>query len=121
MKEGGIIEAYLETENAKSRLAQEALQEVLAGLFAEGVEESELEITKIMARASFLRENEAKTNKAASVGSFEALGLGYDYPARLFSEIGAVTLEEMNSYIREVLAPEKAFLTLVGPGLSKSE
>ncbi|MEW5902141.1 MAG: pitrilysin family protein, partial [Acidobacteriota bacterium] len=106
MMEGGVVEAYLETENAKLSFAREALQKALTDLFAAGVDEIELQDAKAIARAGFWRENEAKASKTATRGSFEALGLGHDYARRLFTEMDAVTPEEMNSYIREVLAPE---------------
>jgi predicted Zn-dependent peptidase len=46
---------------------------------------------------------------------FEASGLGLEYFDALFSEIDVLTLEEVNSSIKQILAPEKALEVVVGP------
>jgi predicted Zn-dependent peptidase len=45
---------------------------------------------------------------------FEASGLGLDYFDGLALEIDALTLEDVNSYVKETLAPEKALEVVVG-------
>lgn len=115
MREGGILEAYLETDNKKRDLALSALKKVLAELFEKGTTEEELQITKTVAKANFLRNNEAKAMRAASLASFEALGLGFGYLTELMAQIDALTIEEVNASIKDILNPEKAFEVLVGP------
>ena len=38
-----------------------------------------------------------------------------DIVGRLFEDLEALTLEDVNSFIRETLSPEKSWLVLVGP------
>lgn len=115
LKEGGFIEAYLETENSKKDLAMNALNKVLLELHEEGVSEKELQVTKTNSKANFLRNNETKNVRSITIAYFEALGVGYDFINRYFSEIDATSLEEFNAYIKEVLNPEKGVSVTVGP------
>ncbi len=105
LKEGGFIEAYLETENSKKDLAMDALNKVLLELYEEGVSEKELQVTKTNSKANFLRNNETKNVRSITIAYFEALGVGYDFINRYFSEIDATSLEEFNAYIKEMLNP----------------
>ncbi len=114
-KSSGILEAYLETENAKSPRASEALDRTLAGLQDKGITEEELRTTRTMAKAQLLRATEGKAPRVRILGLFEVLGLGHGHLAGLFEAIDDVTLEDMNAYIREALAPERALKVTIGP------
>lgn len=115
MKDGGMLEAYLETDKEKKEVALEALKKVLSRLFEKGITEEELEVTKINAKASFLRENETKIIRAGNLVSFEALGLGYEFLSGFFLEIDAIGLDEINTYIKDILNPEKEVEVVIGP------
>lgn len=115
MQEGGILEAYLETDNKKRDIALSALKKVLAGVYEKGVTADELQATKTIAKANFLRDNEPKATRTATLASFEAVGLGFSYFTELISLIDVLPLEEVNAYIRDMLNPEKAFEVVVGP------
>jgi len=114
LKEAGILEVYLETDNAKKDIAVDALKKILRNLYENGISEEELNSTKTFSQASFLRNNERKENRSHSLISFEALGLGFNFLNSLFTEIDAVSLEEMNDYIRYVLNPEKGVEIVIG-------
>jgi len=114
-KSSGILEAYLETENAKSARASEALDGVLAGLQDKGITDEELRTTRTMAKAQFLRATEGKAPRMRILGLFEVLGLGYGHLEGLFEAIDGVTLEDMNAYMRAALAPERALKVIIGP------
>lgn len=111
----GLLEAYLETQNDKREKALIGLEEVLGELWKNGIDDNELEATKILARSWFLRSLEGKEARAGAMGFFEALGLGAESMVGLVDEINAVDLEGMNRFIRDVLDPEKALVVLVGP------
>jgi len=115
MRDGGILEAYLETDAAKQELAREALIRALREFYARGISAEELAETKALVRANFLRMNETKDRRAATLGSFEALGLGFDYFVKFPREVDAVALEEINAFVQENLSPEKSKLVTVGP------
>jgi zinc protease len=122
MKSSGILEAFLETQNAKSARASEALDRTLAGLREKGISDEELRTTKTMAKAQFLRSTEAKAARMRIIGLFEILGLGYGHLAGLFDVLENVRLEDMNAYIRAALSPERALRVTIGPagtGLTK--
>jgi predicted Zn-dependent peptidase len=119
MVDGGILEAYLETDNSKRETARVELRSLMDELAERGIAADELETAKAAARANFLRENEVKEIRAGTLAAFEALGLGFDYFNGLLDEMDAVELEEMNAFIKSVLAREKAFEVVVGSGLEK--
>jgi zinc protease len=115
-RSAGILEAYLETENAKADRAAAALDGVLGELWEKGIAAEEFEATKAMAKAFFLRSAETKAERTRLLGQLELLGLGFDHISGLFEAIDAVTLDDLNAYIRAVLDPGKALKITVGPG-----
>lgn len=117
--DGGLLEAYLETDNSKRKTARVELRSVLDELAENGADAAELSTAKAAARASFLRDNEVKEPRASTLAAFEALGLGFGYFNGLLNEMAAIKLEEMNAFIKSVLAREKAFEVVVGSGLEK--
>ncbi|MFC2164621.1 M16 family metallopeptidase [Acidobacteriota bacterium] len=115
MREGGFIEAYLETENSKKDIAFDELEKVMRKLYDTGLTEEDLETTKIHTQAHFLRNNETRGVRLSSMAYFETMDLGYDFINQYFHEINATTLEEMNTFIKTVLDPERAIRITVGP------
>ncbi len=114
MIDGGLLEAYLETDNSKRATALEALRSTIAELASSGIEAEEFATLQIMSKATFLRDNEARSPRAYTLGMFEALGLGYDFFSALPAEMDAVGLEEMNAFIKSVLGPGQSFEVIVG-------
>jgi predicted Zn-dependent peptidase len=119
MEDGGILNAYLETDKKKKEIALEALQTVLRDLYENGITEEEFEATKIYTKASFLRKNETKETRANNLAAFEALGLGYEYLNRFSQEIETIGLEQINAYIKNILNPEYGLEIIVGPEQEK--
>lgn len=115
LREGGFLEAYLETDNTKKDLAMGALGIVLQKLYEDGVSEEEFQITQTNSKANFLRNNETKNIRSSTIAYHEALGVGYDFVNAYFAEIDKTTLEEFNAYIKEVLNPDKGIGLTVGP------
>lgn len=115
MKDGGVLEAYLETDKQKKADALMALKKALSDLYENGIKEKELEITKIYSKAAFLRDNQAKGIRTQNMASFEIIGLGYEFLNKFFEEIESINLEDMNAYIKDVLNPEKGIEIVVGP------
>jgi zinc protease len=114
-RSSGILEAFLETENAKGVRAAEALDGALALLRDPGITDEELRTTRMMAKAQFLRATEGKASRMRVLGQFEVLGLGFGHLEGIFEAIDDVTLDDMNEYIRAALAPEKALKVTIGP------
>ena len=111
----GILEVFLEAANDKSARAAAALDRELDKLRADGLTAAELQATKAMARGRYLRSIESKADRARLLAGFEVLGLGFGHFSGLGPAIDAVTLEELNAYVRAVLSPERAIRVNVGP------
>jgi len=114
LEAGGLLEAFLETENEKKDRALSALRENLESLYREGMTAEDLDMTKRHTRTSFLRENEPKENRTFNYAAFEASGLGCGFVGDFPQEIESITLEEMNAAIRKIMDPEKAVTIVVG-------
>jgi zinc protease len=116
MQEAGIVEAFLETDATKKDMASEALRSVLADLYQNGTTEDELASAKNSAKTDFIRGIETKAGKAGTAAFFEASGLGLEFSSALLLEIDALTLDEVNSFIRKTLEPGTALEVAIGPG-----
>ena len=114
MEAGGLLEAFLETENEKRERALEALKRILESLYQEGMTAEDLDMTKRHTKATYLRENEPRENRTFNYAAFEASGLGYDFISGFLEGIKAVSLDEMNLAIREIMNPEKAVTIVIG-------
>lgn len=115
MKEGGMLEAYLETDQTKKGLAIEELKKTIQDLYQNGISAEEFSVTKVHSKGMVIRENETKDAKTYNLAFMEAMGLGYDFLNRILAEIDVTTLEEFNAFIQGVLDPEKAMSVTVGP------
>jgi len=115
MKDGGILNSYLETKNSNRERALEALKKIFQDLYENGITAKEFATTKINAKASFLRINETKETRTSNLAYFEAVGLGYEFINQFYSEVDSISLEEMNTYIKQTLDPSKAVEVIIGP------
>jgi predicted Zn-dependent peptidase len=115
MKEAGLLEAFLETSPEKSAEAQAALADGLREFFENGVSAEELEAGKTELGSYFLRTNERKSSRAATLSLFESVGIGAGLFASFTDELAAVTLEETNAFIRAYLKPEAGSWVIIGP------
>jgi len=114
-RNGGMLEALMETENVKKMTALEAIRHALDSLYLDGIDSQELEMTKEYTKASFLRSNETKSARTATLAFFEIMDLGLDFFKNIFGEIDGISLEEMNSYIHEILDPAHRIEVTIGP------
>jgi predicted Zn-dependent peptidase len=114
MREGGMLEAYLETDQAKKDLAATELKKIVEDLFKSGITGEELSATKTFSKGMAIRENETKDGRTFNLAYMEASDLGYDFLDRILEEIDSTNLEEFNAFIRDVLDPEKAVSVTVG-------
>ncbi len=115
MKEAGILIVYLNTDKSKTKTAFQALKEVMTDLYKNGVTENEFSYTKIRSKAYFLRSNETKETRTFHLGFFESIGLGFTFLEDFFSHVDRMTIEALNSYIREVLKPARLVEIIIGP------
>jgi zinc protease len=119
-KSAGLLIAYLETGRAKEHEAAAALDRALLALRREGVSEEEMEATRVMARARFLRGVEAKSPRLMTLGLFEILGLGTRGVSAFYEALGNVTRDELNAFARDTLAPDLALDLTVGPAKAEN-
>ncbi|MBU4330328.1 MAG: insulinase family protein [Acidobacteria bacterium] len=115
MKKAGLLELYLETDAEKTDSALDALKTIVQILFDEGMETDELEMTRTFAKADFLRQNESKEIRTRTLAFWLALGMDPDFLEGFFTVLDAVTVEDMNVFIRTYLKPDSAVSLIIGP------
>ncbi len=115
MKYGGILESTLETEPAKAEEARAALDRALRDFASRGITADELEAARAEVKTQFLRGNERKDARAATLATLEMLGLGAPFFDVFPAELGGISLEEINAYIKVTLAPARASWVRIGP------
>jgi zinc protease len=113
---GGVLIAHLETGKTRVPEAAAALARVIGDLRERGVAEGELEAVRAQVRGRFLRMTEAKTARLRALGLYQTLGLGTSGLSDLLAAVDAVTPQEIEAYVRDVLDPAKALTVTVGPG-----
>ena len=112
---GGVLVAYIETQNAKTGEAAAALESELRHLREHGLTRDEFEAARTTARSHFLRANEVKESRAMTMAILEILGLGAGFFHSLAEELEAVSLEDMVDFLRDALDPERELRIVVGP------
>jgi predicted Zn-dependent peptidase len=114
MRDGGLLEAYLESDASRRDAALASLQKALADLYRDGVGPEELAETKAFVKSEFLRANETRDRRTGILGFFEAVGLGAGYFETFPAAIDGVTLDALNAFIREFGDPAKATVVFAG-------
>jgi len=120
MKDGGMLEAYLETDRAKTDSSRQALKAVLTRLYEEGVEDVEFSRIRAGCRAEFLRLYETKSSRSECLAEFEILGLGYGFFTEFLTVLDSLALQDFNDFIKAVLNPESSVEVVIGPAAEAS-
>jgi zinc protease len=115
MRWGGLLESSLETDPAKAEEARVALDQALREFVEHGIDADELEAARAEVKAQFLRGNDRKDARTATLATLEMLGLGAEFFEAFPGELGRVGLEAVNAYIRDVLDPGRASWIRIGP------
>jgi len=121
MKDGGMLELTLVTDNQKQDSALEGLKRVIMDIQKNGMTEQELETTKTYAKSSFLIKNESKDIRTRTIAFFLAQGADMGFINGYFQEIDKTTLDEINSFIQRIIQPDKGISLIIGPDSDKSE
>jgi predicted Zn-dependent peptidase len=119
-KDAGLLMIQMKTDNSKKQDALIAFKALLEDIHKKGVTEEELQITKVRARADYLRSNETKTQRARQLAYFEAMGVDYSYMEDFFKALDSVTTESLNNYLKKVLDPERLVEVTIGPRAEES-
>jgi predicted Zn-dependent peptidase len=117
-REGGVIEAYLETETGKKETAQTELKKIMEQIYASGIPEEEWASVQNYARAAFLRDNETKMQKVQTISFFEMTDLNYTFFYSLLEEMKNISRDEFNAFLKKVLLPDRAVSIIIGPEVS---
>ena len=115
-RSGAILIAHLETSQAHVSEAATALGRVINGLRDKGLASGELEAVRAVARTRLLRATEMKSSRLRTLGLYQSLGLAPDGVTDLLAAADAITREDLEAFIREVLDPARALKITVGPG-----
>ncbi len=109
-----VIRAGVNPSNVDRAVA--SIDEEVRRMAGEGVTAAELASSKQYLVGSMPRMLETHAGIAAFLLSCEQFGLGMDHDVRLPGLLSGVTLDEVNAAARRFLAPERATVTVAGPG-----
>jgi len=115
VKNAGIMNIYLKTDNLKRDQAHHTLEKILNDLYKNGIDSDKLQTNKNHAKADFLRLLETSKQRIFLRAFFDIMEMGYSYIDLILSEIEKITLNEFNSYIKKILHPENRILIIIGP------
>ena len=120
--DAGCLYFSLETSPDQVEQARRALEEVLARLAEEGMAPEALERARATSVAARLLAAQSLHRRCSQSALDELLGLGADYADRLPDMLARVTHEQMQAFIRRLLAPgaARAWLTMV-PGAAEAQ
>ncbi len=114
LRDAGILEIYIKTDNRKRDQAYRALGKVIGDLCSKGIMEEEFNAARVHARADFLRMYESKEKRAWLHGCSAALNLGFASIQDFLSRMDSMTLNDMNTYIQKVLKPGNLIEVTIG-------
>jgi zinc protease len=115
MKDAGFLSIYIKTSSQKQEEAQSLLNKIIQDVQSKGLDAEELRVTQTLTKAEFLRQNETKEKRTLNLAYFEALGLGHNFYEQFFSITDRISLEQMNAFIKKILASENIFEVSIGP------
>ena len=118
-QEAMLLNVYMKTEAGRSGEARAELAQLLRTAGAEGIGASELAAAKAYAKSVFLRQNEAREPRAATMAFMEESGLSWRLAGEFTGLLEGVGLEEFNAFLKAALAPERWFSLQVGPVAGK--
>ena len=119
-REAMLLSVFLKTEAGRAAGAQVELARLLEAAGREGVGAAELAAAKAFAKAVFLRENETREPRGASMAFLEGNGLSWRLVGEFTQRLERVTLEEFNAFLKAALAPERWFSLRIGPPAEES-
>jgi zinc protease len=110
-----VIRAGVDPNNVERALA--AIDAEVQQLGAEGPTPTEVEETRQFLVGSIPRMLETNYSIAGFLQTCEQFGLGLDYDRRLPSLLKGVAFEEIRAAAADVLHPERAAVSIAGPGM----
>ena len=110
-----LVRAGVDPRNVER--AVDAIDSEVRKLGLEGPTPVEMDETRAFLIGSIPRQLETNYSIAAFLQTSEQFGLGLDYDQRLPALLERVTIEEVAAAAAETLVPERAALSLAGPGV----
>jgi predicted Zn-dependent peptidase len=90
-----FVGAYIGTRPDQFEVAKDAILEEVGKLRSAGITDEELVNTKTYLRGAYIINLESNASQAASFGTNESFGIGYDFANRYLEGIGNVTKDDV--------------------------
>ena len=114
-KDGGnlLIEANFKPENKEEAIAQ--IKEQIEKICAEGITEQELKKAKKKLKAGFAENSETISDIAENIGFYMTVCDGLERVQEYMQTIENITLEEVNSSIKDCIDVSRAVISVLLP------
>lgn len=113
-KFGGMFRAAIGTDTSKISLALNSLNREFDKLTSEGITADELKDARVNMKNTMIYYIDTKENRSFYMAFFEYAGYGYKFVPELIKMADQVTLEDINTFIKNYFSNDKRYLAVVG-------
>ncbi|MFT5206607.1 MAG: zinc protease [Candidatus Omnitrophota bacterium] len=107
---------YAAVEKNQVEAVKQLLTDELDKLLKDGITPEELELAKVQLVGNHEKSMESKTSLLVQSVSNELFGLGYEEISEYSKNLSAVTMNEINAAIEQLIHPSKTVIVVVAPG-----
>jgi zinc protease len=113
-KYDAIFRAGIGTDTSKVQQALKSLNREWDKLIADGITADELAAAKVNMKNNLIYRIDRKSGRANNMATDEYLGYGYRFVLDLIDMADQVTIEQVNSFIKEQFSGDRKYLSIVG-------
>jgi zinc protease len=113
-KYDAIFRAAIGTDTAKVTRALNSLDREMDKLVSEGITESELADARINMKNNLIYRIDRKAARANNMAYYEYIGYNYRFILDLIEMADKISLEDINTFIKEKFSEDRRFTSIVG-------
>ncbi len=109
-----IFRAAIGTDTSKVQIALASLNREWDKMVKDGLTEAELTDARVNMKNTLIYGIDRKSNRANNMAFYEYIGYNYRYVLDLIEMADKVTLEQLNSFIKDRFTADRRFVSIVG-------
>ncbi|MEN3013266.1 MAG: pitrilysin family protein [Endomicrobiia bacterium] len=104
---------YLGLDKTKMDVAKKELNNIIQHLKNHGINEEELKECKNKLKGRILLDHQTNSKQAWYLGFWEIMDLGYEFDREYIEEIEKITLDEINTFLKDILNNKNTIVELI--------
>ena len=109
-----VFRAAIGTDTSKVNIALASLGREWKSMVVDGITAEELADAKVNMKNNLIYQIDRKTNRANNMAYYEYIGYNYQFPLELIDMADYITLDQINSFIKENFTDDRRFVSIVG-------